>query len=98
MGWNFPWVSSSANEFNFDFGISTPKGENHGISVFVRDDENIYRTYFTSNRGLETVATLWTFLDLTPLGRQEKWEDTPTGRPQSEPFKWWRRHDEYGKA
>ena len=36
-------------------------------------------------------------LDLTPLGRQEEWEDSPAGGPRTKPFVWWRRHDEYGK-
>ena len=36
--------------------------------------------------------------DLTPLGRQEHWEDSPPGRPQGEPYQWWRRHDEYGRS
>ena len=35
------------------------------------------------------------FLDLTPLGRQEEWEDSPAGYPQTKPYEWWRRHDEY---
>jgi predicted dithiol-disulfide oxidoreductase (DUF899 family) len=41
---------------------------------------------------------VWTFLDLTPLGRQENWEDSPVGYPQSTPYEWWRRHDEYEDA
>jgi predicted dithiol-disulfide oxidoreductase (DUF899 family) len=36
-------------------------------------------------------------VDLTPLGRQEEWEDSPEGYPQTPPYQWWRRHDEYGK-
>jgi predicted dithiol-disulfide oxidoreductase (DUF899 family) len=38
---------------------------------------------------------VWTFLDLTPLGRQEEWEDSPAEYPQTKPYEWWRRHDEY---
>ena len=45
-----------------------------------------------------TLGTVWTLLDLTPLGRQENWEDAPAGTPQTEPYHWWRRHDEYGTA
>jgi predicted dithiol-disulfide oxidoreductase (DUF899 family) len=41
---------------------------------------------------------VWTFLDLTPLGRQENWEDSPAGYPQTKPYEWWRRHDEYEDA
>jgi len=95
MGWDVRWVSSANNTFNADFGITTPQSENHGLSVFLRDGTQIFRTYFTSARGLETVGTLWSLLDLTPFGRQEEWEDTPEGRPQSPPYQWWRRHDEY---
>jgi predicted dithiol-disulfide oxidoreductase (DUF899 family) len=95
MGWDVRWVSSANTTFNADFGMTTPQGENHGLSVFLRDGAQIFRTYFTSSRGLETVGTIWSLLDLTPFGRQEQWEDTPNGRPQSPPYQWWRRHDEY---
>ena len=95
MGWNVRWFSSEGTDFNRDFGITTDDEEEHGLSVFLRKGDKVYRTYFTSRRGLEAVGTVWTLLDLTPLGRQELWEDTPPGRPQSEPFGWWRRHDEY---
>ena len=95
MGWTVPWFSSAGSAFNVDFGVSTDRGENFGLSVFLRDGEQVYRTYFTSGRGVEALGSVWTFLDLTPLGRQEDWEDTPAGRPQGPPYEWWRRHDEY---
>jgi predicted dithiol-disulfide oxidoreductase (DUF899 family) len=97
MSWHPLWVSSAKNTFNADFGLTTEKGEDHGLSVLVRDGNEIFRTYFTSSRGLETVGTTWSLLDLTPFGRQETWEDSPEGRPQSAPYQWWRRHDEYDK-
>jgi predicted dithiol-disulfide oxidoreductase (DUF899 family) len=46
----------------------------------------------------EALGSVWTFLDLTPLGRQEEWEDSPEGYPQTKPYEWWRRHDEYGDS
>ena len=46
-------------------------------------------------RGVEAIGTVWSFLDRTPLGRQEEWEDTPPGRPQTPPYGWWEYHDEY---
>jgi predicted dithiol-disulfide oxidoreductase (DUF899 family) len=95
MGWNANWVSSAKNSFNVDFGLSTERGENHGLSVFVRDGNDIFRTYFTTARGLEPAGTVWSLLDLTPFGRQESWEDSPEGRPKSAPYQWWKRHDEY---
>ena len=65
--------------------------------MFLRDGEGVARTYFTRGRGVEALGSVWTFLDLTPFGRQETWEDSPAGNPQTEPYQWWRRHDEYGR-
>jgi predicted dithiol-disulfide oxidoreductase (DUF899 family) len=103
MGWTIPWYSSFESDFNVDFGLSpeVPQpdvyqdGESFGLSVFLRDGERVFRTYFTTHRGVEALGSVWTFLDLTPLGRQETWEDSPAGYPQTAPYKWWRRHDEY---
>ena len=96
MGWTVPWFSSSASDFNNDFGLTTDDGETFGLSVFLRDGQTVYRTYFTNGRGVEALGSPWTFLDLTPFGRQETWEDSPRGWPQTPPYRWWRRHDEYG--
>jgi predicted dithiol-disulfide oxidoreductase (DUF899 family) len=98
MGWHVPWYSSSGSDFNVDFGVTRDDGETFGLSVFLRDGERVYRTYFTSGRGVEALGSVWTFLDLTPLGRQETWEDSPAGYPQTPPYEWWRRHDEYERV
>jgi predicted dithiol-disulfide oxidoreductase (DUF899 family) len=95
MGWTIPWHSSAASDFNRDFGVTRDDGETFGLSVFVRDGEKVFRSYFTSDRGVEALGSVWTFLDLTPLGRQEEWEDSPSDVPQEPPFQWWRRHTEY---
>lgn len=92
MGWGVPWYSTLGDRFNADCGITT----GFGLSVFLRDGDSVYRTYFTSGRGVEALGSVWTFLDLTPLGRQETWEDSPEGWPQTPPYEWWRLHDEYG--
>ncbi|HEV2505287.1 MAG TPA: DUF899 family protein [Mesorhizobium sp.] len=52
--------------------------ERHGVSVFLRDGGEIYRSYFNDARGVEYLS-LWTYLDLTAYGRQETWEDSPAG-------------------
>ncbi len=104
MGWRHPvWYSSLGSDFNQDMGATvtdpddpTRTSERHGISVFLRDGGNIYRSYFNGARGVEYLGSLWTYLDLTPYGRQETWEDSPQGWPQTEPYGWNRRHDEYG--
>jgi predicted dithiol-disulfide oxidoreductase (DUF899 family) len=105
MGWTLPWFSSFGSDFNPDLGVgpATPQpskdqdGESFGLSVFLRDGDEVTRTYFTTARGVEALGSVWTFLELTPFGRQEKWEDSPEGYPQTAPYEWWRRHDEYGR-
>ncbi len=95
MGWDLPWVSSFGSDFNYDFNATNDEGENHVASVFLRNGEDIYRTYYTDQRGVEHLGSHWTWLDLTPYGRQEPWEVTPEGWPKGEMF-WDKRHDEYG--
>jgi predicted dithiol-disulfide oxidoreductase (DUF899 family) len=103
MGWDVPWYSSFESDFNVDFGVGPEEprpdrhqdGEGFGLSVFLRDGDRVFRTYFTNRRGVEPLSSNWALLDLTPLGRQEEWEDSPQGRPQTPLYGWWRLHDEY---
>jgi predicted dithiol-disulfide oxidoreductase (DUF899 family) len=102
MGWTFAWVSSGSTEFNRDFGVTLDgregetynfaptddKGEQHGTSVFAKDDDGtVFHTYSTYARGDETMLGAFKMLDLTPKGRNE----TTT-------MSWLRRHDEYREA
>ncbi|WP_257350697.1 DUF899 domain-containing protein [Pseudalkalibacillus decolorationis] len=98
MGWTIPWYSSFSSEFNYDFGATTEKGETHGYSVFLLKDKRIYHTYSTWRRGVESLGSNWSYLDITPLGRQELWEDSPPWVVQkTSPHEWWRHHDRYDK-
>jgi len=97
MGWDVPWYSIT-DSFDADFGVD----EWHGTNAFLRVtdgtegfDGQIFRTYFIDNRGDEGMGTTWAYLDITALGRQEDWEDSPQGYPQTAPYQWWHRHDEY---
>ncbi len=72
MAWTVPWFSAAGNDFNDDLGLSI----GFGLSVFLRDGDSVFRTYFTDGRGVEALGSIWTFLDLTALGRQEEWEDS----------------------
>jgi predicted dithiol-disulfide oxidoreductase (DUF899 family) len=56
------------------------------------------RTYFVDLRGDEALGSTWSYLDITALGRQEEWEDSPEGYPQTPPYAWWNYHDAYGKT
>jgi len=90
MGWDMPWYTLT-DDFDADFGVD----EWHGHNVFFRDGDRVFRTYFINNRGDEAMGSVWSYLDATPLGRQETWEDSPQGYPQSPPYQWWRWHDQY---
>jgi predicted dithiol-disulfide oxidoreductase (DUF899 family) len=93
MGWDIPWFTLT-DDFDADFGVD----EWHGTNAFVRDGDSVFRTYFINNRGDEAMGSTWSYLDLTALGRQEEWEDSPEGYPQTPPYQWWNLHDEYGDA
>jgi predicted dithiol-disulfide oxidoreductase (DUF899 family) len=93
MGWEIPWYTL-VDDFDVDFGVD----EWHGTNAFFHDGDRIFRTYFVNNRGDESMGSTWSYLDLTALGRQEEWEDSPEGYPQSPPYQWWNLHDEYSEA
>ena len=94
MGWDLPWytiVPRADSAFDVDFGVD----EWHGTNAFIRDGDRVFRTYFINDRGDEVFVNTWNFLDMTALGRQEAWEDSPAGYPQTKPLEWWCWHDEY---
>jgi predicted dithiol-disulfide oxidoreductase (DUF899 family) len=91
MGWDVPWYTLT-DDFDADFGVD----EWHGTNAFLRDDDGrVLRTYFINSRGDEAMGSTWSYLDITALGRQEEWEDSPEGTPQTKPYAWWNLHDEY---
>jgi len=90
MGWNVPWYTIT-DGFDADFGCD----QWHGTNAFIRDGEQVFRTYFINDRGDEAFVNTWSFLDMTALGRQETWEDSPEGYPQTKPYEWWSWHDTY---
>ncbi len=59
-----------------------PEGEAHGLSVFFRVNDEVFHTYSSYARGVESLTDAYSLLDVTPYGRQEDWEDSPQGRPQ----------------
>src|SRR6476660_1296423 len=94
MGWQFiPWYTIT-DGFDKDFGVD----EWHGTNAFIRYGYRVFRTYFINNLGDEQMGTTWNYLDITALGRQEEWEDSQKGYPQTRPSEWWIWHDEYADA
>lgn len=93
MGWEMPWYTIT-DDFDADFGVD----EWHGTNACIRDSDEVFRTYFVNNRGDEAMGSTWSYLDITALGRQEEWEHSPAGYPQTPPYQWWSWHDTYGHA
>ncbi|GLZ48169.1 hypothetical protein Acsp06_43540 [Actinomycetospora sp. NBRC 106375] len=93
MGWSMPWYTL-LDDFDVDFGVD----QWHGTNAFIRDGATVYRTYFVDGRGDEALGSVWSYLDITALGRQEEWEDSPEGYPQSPAYEWWNWHDAYAET
>lgn len=89
MGWRHPWFTIT-DDFDENFGCD----EYHATNAFIRDDDGrVFRTYRIDGRGDEVFVNTWNLLDMTALGRQETWEDSPEGYPQTAPYEWWIWHD-----
>jgi len=94
MGWeHIPWYTIT-DDFDADFDVD----QWHGHNAFYRDGDRVFRTYFIDGRGDEALGTTWAYLDMTALGRQEAWEDSPEGYPQTKPYDWWNYHDNYDQT
>lgn len=91
FGWQVPWYSSYGTSFSDDLGL----GGLFGISVLLRDGDEVYRSYHTTGRGVDRLRLDFNLLDLTPYGRQEEWEDSPSGWPQGPTMGWLHPRDEY---
>jgi predicted dithiol-disulfide oxidoreductase (DUF899 family) len=69
-------------ELEKSHGPNVIQGESHGLSVFFRIDDDVFHTYSTYARGVESLTDAYSLLDMTPYGRQEDFEDSPLGWPQ----------------
>lgn len=78
MGWTLPFVSSHGTTFADDCGA----GGGFMLTMFLRDGHEVYRTYNTTQRGVDRLLFANNILDLAAYGRQEDWEDSPQGWPQ----------------
>jgi len=79
MGWTLPWYSAEPSLQELLVGREV--GFFHLVSYF-RDGDRVFETYWTSRRGIEAADNSYGLMDLTPYGRQEPWEDSPSGWPQ----------------
>ena len=80
MGWDMPWYSAQGSALDALL-IGRRVGRMH-IVCYLRQGPSIFETYWTTSRGVEVMDNSYRLLDLTVYGRQETWEDSPTGWPQ----------------
>ncbi|TCC20141.1 DUF899 family protein [Kribbella speibonae] len=80
MGWeHIPFASSAGTTFSADCGV----GGGFLLSMFLRDGDNVFRTYTTGQRGVDRLLFSTNVSDLAAYGRQQDWEDSPAGWPQT---------------
>jgi predicted dithiol-disulfide oxidoreductase (DUF899 family) len=80
MGWEMPWYSAQRSSLD-TLLVGRRVGMMHLI-CYLREGSNVFETYWTWMRGVEAMDNNYRLLDLTVYGRQEAWEDSPSGWPQ----------------
>jgi len=78
MGWDMPWYSPRDSLATLLVGRQI--GLMHLVS-YLRNSDRVFETYWTNYRGVEAMDYSFALMDLTVYGRQEAWEDSPTGWP-----------------
>ena len=81
VGNKMTWYSTVNSPFGTDMGA--PPDGGFQVNVFLRLGDTVYRTYNTQGRGTEQLSHTFPLIDLLPYGRQEDWQDSPNGWPQS---------------
>ncbi|SDT37457.1 DUF899 domain-containing protein [Microlunatus soli] len=87
VGNRMDWYSTADSPFGAD--VDAPPGGGFGVNVFLRDGDTVYRTWHTAGRGTEQLSHTFPLIDLLPWGRQESWQESPDGWPQSPPYSGW---------
>jgi len=87
VGNRMTWYSTAHSSFGADMGA--PAGGGFQVNVLLRDGDTVYRTYNTQGRGTEQLGYSFALLDVLPYGRQEDWQDSPEGWPQSPTYSRW---------
>ena len=96
VGNRMDWYSSAGTTFSAD--VDAAPGEGFALNVFLRDGDTVYRTWHSTGRGTEQLGFTFGLLDVLPYGRQEEWQDSPDGWPQSPTYSRWRGSEEMAAA
>ncbi|NMO34364.1 DUF899 domain-containing protein [Streptomyces sp. GMY01] len=92
VGNRMTWYSTARSSFGADVGA--PPGGGFALNVFLRDGDTVHRTWHTGGRGIEQLTHTFPLIDLLPYGRQEEWQDSPEGWPQSPTYSRWPRSED----
>ena len=95
VGNRMEWYSTAHSPFGDDMGA--PLGGGFQLNVLLRDGDTVHRTYNTQGRGVEQVGHTFPLIDLLPYGRQEEWQDSPGGWPQSPTYSRWAPSESYAQ-
>jgi predicted dithiol-disulfide oxidoreductase (DUF899 family) len=87
VGNQMTWYSTANSPFGEDVGA--PPGGGFAVNVFLREGDQVYRTWHTDGRGTEQLSHSFALIDLLPYGRQEEWQHSPDGWPQSPTYSRW---------
>ena len=96
VGNKMDWYSSSESSFGSDMGAAP--GAGFAVNVFLRHDDTVYRTWHTDGRGCEQLGHSFALIDVLPYGRQEQWQDSPEGWPQSPTYSKWASSQDIARA
>lgn len=107
MGWQFDWVSSYGNDFNFDYHVSFTKEELASGRIeynfetiedkrYMNDELPGISVFYKDEAGniFHTYSSYARGLDIL-LGAHNLLDLTPKGRNEKRTMDWVRRHDEY---
>ncbi|MDD4867725.1 MAG: DUF899 family protein [Mycobacterium sp.] len=87
VGNRMTWYSTANSSFGADVGA--PPGGGFAVNVFLRREDQVYRTWHTDGRGTEQLSHVFGLIDVLPYGRQENWQDSPDGWPQYPTYSRW---------
>jgi predicted dithiol-disulfide oxidoreductase (DUF899 family) len=96
VGNRMTWYSTANSSFGAD--VDAPPGGGFAVNVFLREGDQVYRTWHTNGRGCEQLGHSFALIDILPHGRQEEWQDSPDGWPQSPTYSRWAGSQDIAKA
>lgn len=95
VGNTMTWYSTANSPFGDD--VDAPLDGGFALNVFLRDGDKVYRTWHSNGRGTEQLSYSFPLIDLLPWGRQEEWQDSPEGWPQSPTYERWAGSDDIAR-